>query len=160
MGQERPASDMDYFVSELQIVLPVLGVNEAWFPSRSRGTLVDTVSPVFRLRNTMGQVDASAQQIDGEFTMLAGSYVVATWHSISKAASTVKQYNYFRARHHELLDRGDIVVEKGRCRLTRNVVFKPPSLAGTIALGRSCNGRREWISDAGEMLGDWEVRGV
>ena len=23
---------MDYFVSELQIVLPVLGVNEAWFP--------------------------------------------------------------------------------------------------------------------------------
>jgi hypothetical protein len=157
---EADASDMDYFVSQLQIVLPVLGVNAIRVPLTEPGPTGDTVSPVFHLRNAKGQVDATAQQIDGEFTMLAGSYVVATWHGIGKAASTVKQYDYFRAQHQELLDRGDIVVERGRGRLTRNLVFTSPSLAGAIALGRSSNGRREWVSDDGEMFGDWEARGV
>ena len=157
---EADASDMDYFVSQLQIVLPVLGVNAIRVPLPEPGTVVDTLSPVFHLQNARGQVDAAAQQIDGEFTMLAGSCVVATWDATGKAPSTRKQYDYFRAQHQELLDRGDIVVGKGRGRLTRNIVFTSPSLAGAIALGRSCNGRREWISDDGEMFGDWEARGV
>jgi len=120
---ESDASDMDYFVSQLQIVLPILGVNAIRVPVPESGPVDDAASPVFRLRNTKGQVDASAQQIDGEFTMLAGSYVVATWHGVGKAPSTVKQYDYFRAQHQQLLDRGDIRVEKGRGRLMRNVVF-------------------------------------
>lgn len=157
---EADASDMDYFISQLQIVLPVLGVNAIRVPLPEPGTVEDTLSPVFHLQNARGQVDAEAQQIDGEFTMLAGSYVIATWDATGKAPSTRKQYDYFRAQHQELLDRGDIVVGKGRGRLTRNVVFTSPSLAGAIALGRSCNGRREWISDDGEMFGDWEARGV
>ncbi len=157
---EADASDMDYFVSQLQIVLPVIGVNAIRVPLPEPGTVEDTLSPVFHLRNSRGQVDAAAQQIDGEFTMLAGSYVVATWHATGKAPSTRKQYDYFRAQHQELLDRGDIVVEKGRGRLTRNLVFTSPSLAGAIALGRSSNGRREWVSDDGENFGDWEARGV
>lgn len=118
------------------------------------------VSPVFRLTNVKGRVDASAQQIDGEFTVLEGSHVVATWHGVGKAASTIKQYDYFRAQHEQLLDQGDIVIEDGRGRLTRNLVFTSPSLAGAIALGRSCNGRREWVTGDGMSFGDWEERGV
>ena len=33
---------------------------------------------------TVCGVDAQAQQIDGEFTMLAGSLVVASWHGVGK----------------------------------------------------------------------------
>ena len=160
---EADASDMDYFVSQLQIVLPVLGVNAIRVPlptALEPGLTEDTLSPVFRLRNTKGRVDASAQQIDGEFTVLSGSFVVATWHGVGKAQSTVKQYDYFRAQHEQLVGRGDIVIETGRGRLTRTVVFNSPSLAGAITLGRSCNGRREWIADDGTMFGDWEARGV
>jgi len=160
---EADASDMDYFVSQLQIVLPVLGVNAIRVPvstARSPEPVTDAVSPVFRLRNAKGRVDASAQQIDGEFTVLEGSFIVATWHGIGKAPSTVKQYDYFRAQHEQLLDRGDLLVEDGRGRLTSNLVFTSPSLAGAIALGRSCNGRREWVTDGGLSFGDWEERGV
>ncbi len=90
----------------------------------------------------------------------SATYVVASWHGVGKAPSTVKQYDYFRAQHEQLLDRGDIVAEAGRGRLTRDLVSTSPSLAGAIALGRSCNGRREWATEDGMTFGDWEARGV
>jgi hypothetical protein len=58
-----------------------------------------------------------------------------------------------------LLGDGTIVVEDGRGRITRDVVFPSPSTAGAVALGRSCNGRREWIAGS-ETFGGWESRGV
>ena len=159
---EADRSDMDYFVSQLQIVLPVLGINAI----RVRPTVVapapaatNTESPIFRLRQAKLGVDARAQQIDGEFTMLAGSIVVPVWHGVGKAASTVKAYASYRAQHERLVSDGTILVEDGRGRFTRDVVFPSPSTAGAVALGRSCNGRREWIAGS-ETFGGWESRGI
>ena len=159
---EADASDMDYFLAQLQIVLPVLGVNAI----RARATRPLTTppaenaeSPIFRLRQAKLGVDAQAQQIDGEFTMLAGSIIVPAWHGVGKAASTVKAYASYRAQHERLVSDGSVVVEDGHGRVTRDVVFPSPSTAGAVALGRSCNGRREWIAGS-ETFGDWESRGV
>jgi hypothetical protein len=153
---------MDYFLAQLQIVLPVLGVNAI----RVRpvvpvvaAPVTGTQSPVFRLRQTKLGVDAQAQQVDGEFTMLAGSLVVPEWHGVGKADSTVKAYASYRAQHERLLADGAIIVENGLGRVVRDIVFASPSTAGAVALGRSCNGRREWISSEG-TFGDWESRGV
>lgn len=159
---EADASDMDYFVSQLQIVLPVLGVNAIRVPAPTVPNKVEdtTESPVFRLRQAKLGVDASAQQIDGEFTMLAGSTVVPSWDAVGKARSTRKAYDTYRAQYLHLVETGAIAVANGYGRLTRNVVFSSPSTAGAVALGRSCNGRREWISDDGTLFGDWESRGV
>lgn len=92
---EADASDMDFFVDQLQIVLPVLGVNAI----RGRAALSpaglpvdDLASPVFRLTHAKLGVDVRAQQIDGEFTLLAGSIVVGSWHGVGKAESTMKAY--------------------------------------------------------------------
>ena len=158
---EADASDMDYFVSQLQIVLPVLGVNAIRVPTApvrpAAGEPND--SPVFHLRHAKLGVDAHAQQIDGEFTMLAGSVVVPSWHGVGKAESTIKAYGSYRNQHRQLVDNGAIAVADGLGRLTRNVVFSSPSTAGAIALGRSCNGRREWVSERGTFA-DWESRGL
>jgi len=159
---EADASDMDYFVSQLQIVLPVLGVNAIRVPAPSAPNKLETStgSPVFHLRQAKLGVDASAQQIDGEFTMLAGSAVVPSWHGVGKADSTKRAYEAYRAQHQHLVETGAIAIANGNGRLTRNVVFSSPSTAGAVALGRSCNGRREWISADGMLFGDWESRGV
>lgn len=160
---EADASDMDYFVGQLQIVLPVLGINA--FRVKEAATVVastsqtDGGSPVFRLVQESLGVDASAQQIDGEFTMLAGSKVVATWHGVGKAASTMRSYEGYRSQHQRLVDDGAILVESGIGVVTRDIPFGSPSTAGAIALGRSCNGRREWIY-AGGTFGQWETRDV
>lgn len=159
---EADASDMDYFLAQLHIVLPVLGVNA--IRVRSAGSTTSsptksTDSPIFTLRQTKLGVDARAQQIDGEFTVLTGSTVVPVWHGVGKADSTVKAYASYRAQHQKLLTDGAIVVGNGVGRLTRDVIFSSPSTAGAVVLGRSCNGRRNWISPAG-TFGDWESRGV
>ena len=92
-----------------------------------------TESPVFRLTHAKLGVDARAQQIDGEFTMLAGSMVVPTWHGVGKADSTVKAYASYRAQHERLVSDGAIMVENSRGQLTRDIVFSSPSTAGAVA---------------------------
>ncbi|MFV0428553.1 MAG: DUF4357 domain-containing protein [Arachnia sp.] len=116
-------------------------------------------SPVFTLTNKHKTVDARAQQIDGEFTMLSGSVVVPTWHGVGNARSTQKAYASYRARHEGLVADGSIAVESGIARTTRDIVFGSPSTAGAVALGGSCNGRVEWVSPEGSF-GAWESRGV
>lgn len=157
---EADASDMEYFLSQLQIMLPVLGINAIRVrPIRVPSAADPVESPVFTLKNAKAGVDASAQQIDGEFTLLAGSRVVPVWHGVGKATSTQKAYANYRAQHEGLLADGSIVVEAGVGHVTRDIVFSSPSTAGAVALGRSCNGRIEWVSPEG-TFGAWESRGV
>lgn len=158
---EADASDMDFFLAQLQIMLPVLGVNAIRVrplpsPVSPSGA---AESPVFTLTNARAGVDARAQQIDGEFTLLSGSEVVAFWHGVGKAESTQRAYAAYREKHKILLADGSIVAADGVGRVARDIVFTSPSTAGSVALGRSCNGRIEWISPEG-TFGEWENRGV
>lgn len=161
---EADRSDMDYFVDQLHVILPVLGINA--IRVREQRPLIETaatdqVSPIFRLTHSKLGVDARAQQVDGEFTMLAGSVIVATVRESSRySPSTARAYASYRALHEKLVANGTIVVEDGRGRFTRDAVFSSPSTAGAIALGRSCNGREAWISADGDTFGRWEGRGV
>jgi len=161
---EADASDMDYFIAQLQIVLPVLGVNAIRVRPAAASSAVASsswsASPIFRLQNAKLGVDATAQQVDGEFTMLSGSIVVPSWDSVGKATSTIKAYASYRAQHERLLADGAIVTDNGGGRVTRDIVFSSPSGAGAVALGRSCNGRIEWVSPEGVTFGAWESRGV
>lgn len=160
---EAHSSDMDYFIDQLQIVLPVLGIDA--FRRRETVAVVaaertQLVSPLFHLRNGKLGVAATAQQIDGEFTMLAGSTVVADWRGVGKAESTIKAYASYRAQHQKLVAEGAIVLDGSVGKVVKDVVFGSPSTAGAIAHGRSCNGRISWIAEDGTTFGTWESRGV
>jgi hypothetical protein len=154
---------MNYFIEQLQIVLPVLGIDAI----RGRETVVvpatrqeQLVSLVFHLANRKFGVAAMAQQIDGEFTMLAGSTVVADWQGVGKADSTIKAYESYRAQHLKLIADGSIIVENSGGRVAKDIVLGSPSTAGAIAQGRSCNGRSSWVTEDGSTFGSSESRGV
>lgn len=158
---EADQSDMDYFLQQLHIVLPVLNINVVR-SRRVEGTgqvSSAPASPVFRLVNQRAGVDASAQQIDGEFTVLAGSVVVPQWRGKGTAESTIKAYSSYRALHEKLVSDGAIVVDGATATFSRDVPFPSPSTAGAICVGRACNGRVEWVSSEG-TFGAWESRGV
>jgi len=84
---------MEAFLDQLQIILPVLGVNAirvrkaapAWATAAPD-------SPVFTLTNKKHNVEARAQQIGDEFMLLEGSQVVAVWAGTGKAESTERSY--------------------------------------------------------------------
>ncbi len=156
---EADQSDMDYFLQQLHIVLPVLGINVIRSRQAPTPAMVDATSPIFRLVNKRAGVDASAQQIDGEFTVLAGSIVVPEWRGKGSAQSTIKSYAAYRAQHEKLVADGAIEVVGDTARVTRDIPFPSPSTAGAICTGRACNGRVEWTSPEGSF-GAWESRGV
>jgi hypothetical protein len=160
---EAQSSDMEAFILQLQIILPVLGVNvirSARTPLQDRITGGATESPVFSLVEKRRGVDARAQLIDGEFTVLAGSTVVGAWTALGKAESTRRSYANYRAMHEQLVAEEAIAVEAGQGRVARDIRFGSPSTAGAVALGRSCNGRREWVDGAGISYGEWENREI
>lgn len=160
---EADVSDMDDFVTQLQIVLPVLGVNAIRVKPAPQVAVDVKESPIFRLLNMKAGVDARAQQIDGEFTVLAGSKVVAKFlpSSTKHSASTAKQHAARLAEHERLVADGTIVITDGAGIADQDIVFKSPSAAGAVVQGRaSCNGRTDWISGDGQTFGAWESRGV
>lgn len=58
-----------------------------------------------------------------------------------------------------LIAGGSVAVDGGTAGTTRDIVFPLPSTAGAVALGRSCDGRVEWVSPEGSF-GARESRGV
>jgi len=158
---EAQISDMEAFLEQLHIVLPVLGVNVIRVRKATPGPSSATAdSPVFSLVNQKYKIDARAQQMGDEFTVLKGSRVVAVWAGTGKARSTKRAYASYRAQHQKLVADGSIVVEDGAGVLTRDIPFGSPSTAAAVALGRSSNGRLEWKGDDGTSYADWENRGV
>lgn len=158
---EAQVSDMEAFLGQLQIVLPVLGVNAIRVrPVGVPSSAVASDSPVFTLTNAKLKVQATAQQLGDEFTVLKGSQVVPKWQGTGKAESTKRAYAAYRAQHERLLADGSIEVAGAVGILTRDVPFSSPSTAAAVALGRSSNGRVEWKLDDASSYGDWENRGV
>lgn len=160
---EADVSDMDYFVDQLKIVLPVLGINilrGAVLVEPPHPVVSPVVSPEFCLRVPSRGLDARAVQVDGEFTVLAGSVGAAEVKSGNFAASTSNSYRAFRTIQEKLRADGSLRVDGVKSVFVRDVVFSSPSTAGAIVTGRSCNGRKEWVTSDGIQFGDWEQRGV
>jgi Domain of unknown function (DUF4357) len=157
---EADVSDMEYFITQAKIVLPVLGVNILRSaatadsgPAGASGPAVAS-SPVFVLHVKRDGITARAREIDGEFTVLEGSGARASW--------TGSQHTY-KALHHKLTGDGGLVPEPSGAtmRFARDQVFASPSAAAAVIIGRQANGRVEWKAEgSGISFGSWEDRGI
>lgn len=181
-GADLPESDaayMDTFVDELRIVLPVLGVD--LFRGRELRLVIggsdaspDDASPlnsaraagqelpVFHLRLAKWGVDARAQVVDGEFTVLAGSLVSASMRAPARqVSSSKKQFTSRSEIHAQVMEDATLVESGGLAHLDRDVVFTSPSAAAAVVQGRAtANGRVDWATAGGMTYAEWENRGV
>lgn len=176
---EADASDMDYFIEQVRILLPILGVDV--FRGRARRAPVvplppgaeanpsakdadlppGEVSPVFKLTNRLG-VDARAQVVDGEFTVLAGSRIAASMRlRDGSTASTKRQFTARSAIHRKVLEDAAEPAVGATVQLVRDFVFTSPSAAAAVVEGHAtANGRQAWATESGVVFGEWETRDV
>lgn len=159
---EADVADMESFLDQVHIVLPVLGVSA--FRSRSASSTAaahttassqgDSASPVFEFVIPKHNLKARAQEIDGEFTMLEGSLAKSQW--------TGTHHPGYENLHAAFLQDGTFApVDGGRVVLTRDVVFSSPSAAAAVMAGRSANGRTAWVIPAtGLTFGEWQSREI
>lgn len=159
---EADISDMEYFIAQARIVLPVLGVNLLRTVSTPTPTPTQSmeavsageVSPVFEMSLKKSGVMATAQEFDGEFTVHEGSLARAEWTGVDDG--------YKRLR--EKLDADGTLVpsDDGRAAVfTRSFAFASPSAAAAVVAGRSANGRVEWkVQGTGVSYGSWQSESV
>ena len=158
---EADVSDMEYFIEQAKIVLPVLGVNVFRSPrapsvaQSSAPADARTDSPLFEMKLKKSGITATAQEVDGEFTVLEGSGARLAW-------TGVEGHSYTGLRS-KLEQDGTLVPtpDGSAMRFARNHVFASPSAAAAIVAGRSANGRTEWlVQGARRTYGQWETEGV
>jgi hypothetical protein len=169
---ESDRSDMEYFMEQVRLLLPVLGFNFAQEPPKvtvlpnlvqiTSNTGVtspliftgqDGISPEFHLAvpGTNG-IEAIAQDIQGSFVVKIGSY------ARDKIFGTVGS-GYAQLRE-QLIITGKLVLDisVGLYIFTDNVTFNSPSAGAVIVAGTPRNGRKDWKTADGSLsYGDWQA---
>ena len=86
--------------------------------------------------------------------MLKGSAAVAAW--------TSEADHSYAKRHTQLAKSGKLVAGEGKLlRFAEDVVFRSPSAASAVILGRPDNGRTSWKIAGGNIsYGDWQSEQV
>lgn len=147
---ESEVSDMEYFLAQVQLVLPVLGFSFL----QPKPVIEDTAeysdqSPELVLK--MASTHARAREINGEFIVLSGS-LARKQHveSISKGYRTIRE---------ELIAEGKLAgnADGDHYKFTEDVPFGSPSAAACAVLGMGINGRTSWkISESQQTYADWQ----
>lgn len=152
---EADVSDMQYFIEQLKLVLPSLGLELL----RGVGRVSDdksqdkpsSQSPVFELTSKQHGIRATAQEVDGEFIVQKGSLLKDSWDN-SKWITNKRQHDALLVHHKVKTDPAT-----GLWLLLEDEPFKSPSAAASVVLGRSANGRTDWkVKDSGQSYADWQ----
>jgi len=171
---EADKADTDYFIRQILILLPVLGVeflrgrtaeDEARCMAvqgpRSENSQTDADSPMFKLDVPKTGVAARAQVIDGEFTVLAES-IIARKMTAQKDSQVLSSSTYARMSEQSEHYRKegsiiDNISDERTARLVRNVQFTSPSAAAAFVQGHvTANGRIAWKTDDKRTYEAWE----
>ena len=153
---EADLADMAFFMEQIRTVLPVLGfdfLRPSSKPAKPAGDTSTSESPIFSLEIPKHKVKARAQEIDGEFFVLAGSIAKASWSPNSHT---------YRDVYEQLGKEGVLTPHSpGKLQFTTDQVFSSPSAAAAVVSGRAANGRTQWkIEGTGQTYGEWQDQQV
>ena len=138
---EADLADMEVFLGNMLQIMPLIGISAFERPKR----------PARKKRNRLfcsGKgVTAEGYESSEGFVVLGGS------HAIDQTAPSMEQRvsGYFDLRR-ELIESGVLVEDAQGLRFSQDYIFKSPSAAASVVLGRAANGRIEWANDEGRTL--------
>jgi hypothetical protein len=155
---ESDVADMEFFISQVQVILPVVGFDFLRERAKS-ATSADAatqslpgISPSkLDLVLTSGKYgfEARAVEVDGEITVLAGS------HASTESFAT----NVYANLRDQLVQDGRLVPtdDPNFLRFAEDVAFASPSAAAAVIKNRNTNGRTSWkLVATGQTLKDWQ----
>lgn len=143
---EADIADMEGFLAELELVLPVVGVEFFKRPviSKTKQEFAASSSEApavkFKFLNASANVIATAMEIDGEFVVLAGSK--GAWREAPSFHERIKI-----ARDDALATQRISLVSDQVFMLNDNISFSSPSAASVFLMGTSRNGRTDCLVD-------------
>jgi hypothetical protein len=149
---EADISDMESFLEELKIVLPVVGFDFLRKPIVVSKEMPKLQPPqqFFALNHPKKGISARATEVDGEFVLLSGST-----GSLNESQSFDEARQAFR---HQVFETGRAVKQNQETfRTTENIAFSSPSAAAVFLFGTSRNGRTDWLLEGKSVTyGAWQ----
>lgn len=153
---EADIANMEQFLLNLKIVLPVIGLEMLKPQPRAA---IQTSTPVdertanevkYEIRHKSG-VQATAVEEDGEFIVLEGSEALTGTGYVQQSYGGLKD---------KLISDGVLVEDsEDKLRFTRPWPFSSPSAAAAVVLDRNSNGRTEWKVEGKKLTyHDWQQR--
>lgn len=134
---EADIAEMDAFLDEMLLVLPVVGLNAFESPLAS-------VAPQNKLKLKGKGASGTGYESESGFVVLAGSEM--------RPDSVGSIHVYLETLRKSLLTKQVVAKVNGSLRFTQDYTFDSPSTAAGVLLGRSANGRIEWKDDIGRTL--------
>jgi hypothetical protein len=167
---EADQADMLYFIEQLRLLLPMLGVD---LLRETAGAPVPGISGVattkpltgsappgpvrFELSAPKAGVRAEAVELDGEFVVQAGAVARADWSESQLGFG-------YQKLHAQLMSQGVLSAEgapPGMLRFTAPYAFNSPSAASAVLLARSDNGRKSWrVAGSNMSYAEWQSQQV
>ena len=154
---ESDTADMEFFLSQVQMLLPVLGFSFA-LPAPKPipadefidldNNIKPQISPIFYMKAS--GAEAKAQEIDGEFIVLKNST------ARKESVESLPQRN--RELRQQLVEEGKLINNQNETYLFQeNVSFKSPSAAAATIAGGSYNGRTAWkVIETDKTYKEWQ----
>jgi len=138
---EADIADMDYFLDQIEIILPVLGIdilrlvstNKRRDDARQRDQRQTDSYFTFEI----GNVKATATEVDGEFIVKA--------HSLARDVEAPAMPATYKALRDKLRSDGSLSPSQDQMLVfTRDVPFSSPSAAACVVYGASISGPANW----------------
>lgn len=155
---ESDIADMEFFISQVEVILPVVGFD--FLRPKGQAPVITTPSgdakPILEAQLELVLVSeklgykAKAVEIDGEFTVIAGS--TAT----TKDDFTFNAYALLRS---QLINENRLAAtpDPGLLEFKEDVTFSSASAAAAVITNRNANGRTAWrLASSGQTLKDWQ----
>lgn len=139
---EADISDMESFLEELQLVLPVIGIDVFRKPKAIviPAAVEKDETTAFILTHASKGISARAVEADGEFVVLSGST-----GNLLEAPSF---HDRIKVLRDQAIETGRAqVLDNDHFRLVEDMAFSSPSAAAVFLFGTSRNGRADWLVD-------------
>lgn len=145
---ESDTADMEYFLEQIQMVLPVLGYGFLKEQKTSENPILPKTNAEFVLNTKDNEVKATAQLINNDFYVLKGS-------RIRKNLINPNTHSYLKKLRPALLEKG--IIDPITYTFSKDYLFNSPSAASAVILGRSSNGRIAWKHiTTNQTFAEWE----
>lgn len=140
---EADISDMEYFLDQIKLVLPLVGFNLLRATTIKEGVSqkgLNKKAQIFKIKN---------QRFKARMFVTEDGFIVEKNSVANKNVTTSMTENYKKLRQ-KLIDKG-ILRDKGEYYVfVEDTIFSSPSAASNIVLGRQSPGPIEWVNSDGK----------
>lgn len=144
---EADISDMEYFLEQIELILPVMGF-KFLISSTVKQSLdnkndnVNTIHELYFIKTK--SYKASMKETDQGYIVIKGSEAKK-----ALANSCTKTYRDMRRK---LVETQIMIEVKDKLIFVEDTVFNSPSAASNMILGRNSNGFKQWVNSKGQTF--------